>query len=857
MRWSVWHLACVAASCAAVLSLNGCSPAPKVGDKDGLGGTRIVTGAMIHGAGTRTEFSGRPVDLVATADGKTIWIKDMAQLRSVDAATNKLLGETQIPGGASLVGMALSEDGRELYVSNAASDLHVYDVANPASPSLKRTIKVAGKGTGASFPCGLTLGPKGQVLVCLSRRNTLGVVDLGSGELIKEIPVGVAPFGVVYHAATGTAMVTNQGGFLARAGKKTAPSSGTETEIDERGIAASGAVSFVDLKKGEATTKLCGLQPSAIALNPATGQAFVAETNADKVSVWDIKTQKLVRSLEIKPDAKLPFGSMPTALALDAAASRLYVANAGNNAAAVVDLKSNKVAGFIPADWYPSGVVATKSDVWILNNKGLGARAPGKVEGSPRNSHDKSATVLKIAKPTAAQLATMTKTVLTDSRVPQILAAQERVSKSTTKPVPIPKKLGEPSVFKHVIYVIKENRTYDQYFGDLPNADGEPKLNIFGEDDVPNHRTLARDFVLLDNYYCNGVLSADGHSWATEGNVTPYLNRAFGGFTRSYTFGDDPITYSSSGFVWDGVLAAGLSFRNYGEMDYAEPETPMNGRQIWEKYKAGENLKFKQNIGIENLRRYSCRDYPGWNMNIPDQLRMDRFLAEFKEFEKTGDLPNFIIVYLPQDHAGGAVTPRSHMADNDLAIGRLVEAVSKSKFWPETAIFINEDDPQAGTDHVDGHRSFCLVVSPYSRKRGTVSEFYNQTSVLRTIHHIFGILPMNQNDSASNLMAACFGEKADLSPYTAITPKTPLDEFPKQESAMSAPELALWRQIKKIDLRQREVQTPAEMDALNRWVWHSQKGFQTRYPSEWAGAHGRGLKDRGLKLDANVQEDDD
>jgi hypothetical protein len=247
-------------------------------------------------------------------------------------------------------------------------------------------------------------------------------------------------------------------------------------------------------------------------------------------------------------------------------------------------------------------------------------------------------------------------------------------------------------------------------------------------------------------------------------------------------------------------------------------------------------------------------------MSIPDMLRMDVFLKEFAEYEKNGGFPNLTIVYLPQDHAGGAVTPRAHMADNDWAVGRLVEAISKSRYWKNTVIFINEDDPQAGTDHVDGHRSICLVVSPYSRKRGTVSEFYNQTSVLHTIHRILGVPPMNMKDASSPLMTACFGDGVDLSPYTARKPEQPIDEY-TTTAMKTAPDWArdLYAEVSKIDLSRREVQTPREMDLLNRWVWHSSTGFRQRYPSEWAGAHGRGLSARGLKFAASggVDEDDD
>jgi hypothetical protein len=436
---------------------------------------------------------------------------------------------------------------------------------------------------------------------------------------------------------------------------------------------------------------------------------------------------------------------------------------------------------------------------------------------------------------------------------PQILRAYERVLRSKAKPVPVPKRLGDPSVFQHVIYVIKENRTYDQIFGDIKLGDSDPRLCVYPEEVTPNHHAIAREFGLLDNYYCNGVLSADGHSWATEGNVTPYLERAFGGFNRSYTFGDDPLTFSSSGFLWDRVLDAGLGFRNFGEMDYAEPPAGMKLKDLL-KARGGEYPKFTHKVGIDRLRRYTDPVYPGWNMEIPDVVRMDRFLTELKRYEVEGGFPSLSIVYLPQDHTGSSVTNRANVADNDLAVGQLVAAMSRSKFWPKTAIFINEDDPQGGFDHVDGHRSICLVASAYSRNRGVVSKFYNQTSVLHTMLRILGLPPLNQKDAASPLMTACFGAKPDLRPYTVRENRIPLDEttVPKQTAEFTVYAQKVKARMAKIPLGHK---TRADEDALNRLIWHEAKGLRTPYPAKFAGAHGRGLKKRGLQHE-DVEDDD-
>ena len=349
-------------------------------------------------------------------------------------------------------------------------------------------------------------------------------------------------------------------------------------------------------------------------------------------------------------------------------------------------------------------------------------------------------------------------------------------------PVPVPLLSGDPSCIRHVVYVIKENRTYDQLFGDLRKGNGDPSQVMYGEDVTPNHHALAEQFALLDNYYCNGAISADGHSWATEGNCTDHLEKAFGGFVRSYTFGDDPLTYSSSGFIWDKVLEAGLSFRNFGEMDYASTVQPGIGfKTIYDDFVSGKHaIKFKHAVGIANLNAHTDPQYPGWNLSIPDIIRADCFHKAWTLFDQNNEFPAFTIIYLPNDHtsgmAPGAPTPRAQVADNDVSLGRIVEGISHSRSWPDTCIFVNEDDPQDGTDHVDGHRSICLVISPWVRRQSVIHKAYNQTSVLHTMERMLGIAPMNRFDAHAPTMEACFTTTPNLSPYTAMPNRIKLDD---------------------------------------------------------------------------------
>jgi len=702
-------------------------------------------------------------------------------------------------------------------------------------------------------PVDIALSPDKRTLYVKDNRGIV-VVDVETWKVRQELLVG---------RDGRRAYVSNWGGRHPMSGEKTATTSGTPAVVDARGVAASGTVSVIDLQAKTVIAEIeVGLQSSGIALDEAHSRLYVANANSDTVGVIDTSTLRVVETISVRPDASLPFGSMPNPLALTPGGNTLFVANGGNNAVAVVriDRRRNRsrVEGFIPAGWYPGAVVTDGKRLFVANIKGVGSRNP-QPEQKGWNVYRFLGTVQRVAMPNRQQLAQYTRQVRQDARVPQILRAWER-AQTGKKPVPVPERTGEPSVFEHVVYIIKENRTYDQVFGAIGKGASEPSLCIFGREVTPNHHALAEQFVLLDNYYCNGVNSADGHAWSTEGNVTAYTERSFGGWTRSYPFGDDPLAYSSTGFIWDHVLAAGLSFRNYGEMDYAEPiPADASFPDIYQDFVKGtRRIRFTQNIGIENLRRYSCREYPGWNMRIPDVLRAEVFLRELKEFERKDYFPNLVIIYLPQDHTSGTQpgmpTPRAHVADNDLALGRIVEAISKSKFWAKTCIFVIEDDPQDGFDHVDGHRSLCLVISPYTKRGAVVSEFYNQSSVLHTICRILGVPPMNQMVALAPVMTTCFTDKPDFTPYTALPNRVPLDELNPPLSSLT-PQQRHWAEASlRLPLEKPDL---AEEDLLNRILWHAVRGVDAPYPSEFAGAHGKGLAARGVVLGSVERSEED
>jgi YVTN family beta-propeller protein len=789
-------------------------------------------------------FGGRPVDVALSPDRRTLYVKDNRGVVVVDAVGWRIRQELSFPaGGGSMHGIVVSRDGTRVYATTAQDQLYEASTGADGTITWMRAIRLPGPGgKGDSHACGLALAPdpEDRAYVCLSRNNSLGVVDLKAGRLTREIPVGVAPWDVALSPDGRTAYVSDWGGRHPRKGERGANSSGTDTLVDERGIAASGAVSVVDLSAGREVAQVeTGLHPSALALCADGKTLFAANANSDTISVIDTGIRRVTESILVRPDPALPFGSAPTGLALSSDGETLWVTLGGSNAVAVVALggagpartaQASRVIGLIPTGWYPGAVVTDGHSLFIANVKGTGSQnRPAGARGFNTLQH--LGTVSRVPLPSAAELRRDTAQVRVDARVAQILRGRERGARGQ-RPVPVPERVGEPSVFEHVVYIIKENRTYDQVFGDLTQGNGDPSLCIFGRDVTPNQHALAEQFVLLDHFYCNGVLSADGHCWATEGNVTDHLEKSFGGFTRSYTWGDDPLTYSSSGFLWDNVLRHGLSVRNYGEMDYAEP-VPSDGFQaIYQDYRAktGKHT-FRQSIGIARLRALSCRGFPGWNLSVPDVLRADIFLQDLQNYERSGTWPHLVILFLGNDHTSSTSprypTPRAQVADNDLALGRIVERITKSRFWPKTCLFVVEDDPQNGFDHVDGHRSPALVVSPYTKRGTVIHEFYNQTSVLHTIEQILGLPPMNQFDALAPLMRECFTGKPDFRPYTSQANRIALDEMNPPVSALHGQAREWARKSLAMDFQRPD---EADEDTLNRILWHSIRGVDTTYP---------------------------
>lgn len=412
----------------------------------------------------------------------------------------------------------------------------------------------------------------------------------------------------------------------------------------------------------------------------------------------------------------------------------------------------------------------------------------------------------------------------------------------------MPECVGEPSTIRHVVYVIKENRTYDQVFGDLPQGNGNASLCVFGERVTPNQHKFVREFVLLDNTYCCGILSADGHQWSTTAFGTDYLEKSFAGWPRSYPDGmgedeNDALAYSPAGFIWDSAVKRGISIWNFGE--FAMPDCRWADRSrkgappwkdFWDEFQHGHGeVVIASQPSVESIRPFTPTNYVGWEMAVPDVWRARHITNQIADWERLGDMPRLVLICLPNDHTSGtskdSPTPAAMVADNDLAFGQIVEALSHSRFWSSMAIFGIEDDPQNGWDHVSGYRTTAYVISPWAKRRAVVNTQYNTTSLLRTIEQILGLPPMNQFDATATPMADCFTDLPDFTPFTAVANNVALDEMNPDPKAIHDP-LLRSNAYASSRLNFKRVDACPE-GLLNRILWHAMKGSAAAYPT-WA-----------------------
>ena len=801
------------------------------------GSILVPTNQLLRPAGFQIQFQGRPVDLGLSPNGSWMAVLNKNSLELIRVNDRTIVQRLPINKGGSYNGVAFSDDSKKIYVSQARDRILIAEMGSDNVFTWVDKITFSeSKVGGHPVPGGIVLNEeKGKLYTTLNRNNSLAVVKLSNKSII-EIPVGVAPYEVTLYSPE-KAYVSNWGGRQPKPGEVTYKTSQSDILIDPNtGIANNGTVSVVDLIKGKEIKSIeVGLHPTAMVLSPDKKHLYVACANSDIVSVIDTKSDNVIGEISIHIRKDIPFGSAPNALAISKDGERLYVANGTDNAVCVVQLnENNKLLGFIPTGWYPGALLLDKNEkfLFVANTKGIGSRnlrsdRPG------YNSHNHMGTISIIPTPDNEQLKSMTEIVKENNSFERMIEELKSENNKTDQ-VTVPQFSSQTSHFKHVVYIIKENRTYDQVFGDLPQGNGDTSLVHFGRDVTPNHHALAEEFVLMDNYYCSGVLSADGHQWTDEAYVTDYLEKFFGDFPRSYPYdGGDPLAYSPTGFIWDNVMNHGLTFRNYGEfVDAIIEPTKSTFTDIFNDYLNGtEKIKIRAKTNLPQIEPFTCPTYIGFPEKVSDQYRAEEFIKELNEFEKNDNFPNFIIMLLPNDHTSGTKpglpTPSAAVADNDLALGRIVEAISNSKYWKETCIFVTEDDPQAGLDHVDGHRTVGLVISPYTKRNKVVSTNYTQINMFRTIENILGIPPLNQFDLAAEAMVDCFTENVNVTPYEAIPSNIPLDQLNPSLAELSGD--ALYWANKSIE-QDLDDYDRIDEDTFNRIIWHSVKGYDVPYP---------------------------
>ena len=802
------------------------------------GSILVPTDQLLRPAGLPLAFPGRPVDMALSPDGKWLAVLNMSSLNLIRVLDRAMMQTLPFHGGGSFQGISFSKDGSHIFISQARDRILVAamdkdHILHWEDPMVFPPAKVGGY----PVPGGFAFSADGKKLyVPLNRSNTLAIVDVKSRKMMTQIPVGIAPYGVILISPQ-KAYVSDWGGRQPQEGESVYPSSGSKMLVNPKtGTASNGSVSVIDLVNGKEIINIkTGLHPGAMVLSRDKKKLYVACANSDLVSVIDTKTDHVVDSISVHMEKDLPFGSAPNALAISPDGSDLYVANGTDNAICVVRLTDhNRIAGFIPTAWYPGALILDKKGKFLMvaNIKGDGERNL-RADRPGYNTHSPLGSISFIPVPDRKTLKSMTGIVRENNHYASVLK-QLTGKKKVKGKVPVPLFPGQKSVFKHVVYIIKENRTYDQVLGDMSQGNGDTSLVQFGKEVSPNHHALASQFVLLDNFYCSGVLSADGHQWTDEAYATDYLEKSFGDFPRSYPYdGDDPLAYSPTGFIWDNVLQHGLTFRNYGEFVKAVVDPPdATFKEIYQDYLAGTHrIRIHARVNLPQLAPYTCPTYIGFPNKVSDQYRADVFIKELKKFEENDSFPNLVIMLLPNDHTSGTrpgrPAPRAAVADNDLALGRIVEAISHSKFWKNTCILVTEDDPQAGLDHVDSHRTVGFVISPYTPRNKVISTYYSQISMFRTIENILGIPPMNRFDLTASPMTACFTEKPDFTPYTALPNKIPLDKINPSLKDLSGDALYWARKSMEQDLDDVD---RIDEEVFNRIIWHAVKGYDVPYP---------------------------
>jgi DNA-binding beta-propeller fold protein YncE len=763
----------------------------------------LPNGWKIQPAGEHITLDDLPLEMVESKDGNYLIVTNNGHsspvLTVVDMRRFYVLDRVKVKN--AWLGLAFSSDGSTLYSSTAGDGGIQSFRFSKGSLKEKGTINLK-KPTSTSFVGGIAVHPDQKRLFAVQiLGNVLNEVDLVNSKTLRTLQLEAEPYTVLLTSDAKRLFISLWGG-----------SKVIEVSTESLQILRSFPT---------------GDHPNSMKFSSDGTLLYVACANTNSVWVIDLKEGKAIEQISVSLYPQAPMGSTPSGLGLSADDSTLLVTNSDNNTVAVVDVSKpgeSKVRGFIPTGWYPTAARFTQNGkkILILSGKGL-TSVPNPRGGDLPNyiAEMLLGTLSLLDVPNEEQLKQYTQTVyaLTPYSDKTRLTPAQAPLKS-----PIPSKVGDPSPIKYVFYILRENRTYDQVLGDMKEGNGDPYLCLFGEDVTPNAHAIAREFVLFDNFYVDAEVSADGHAFSMGAYANDFIEKTWpmnyaerGGDYVTEGKGAQRNPYGNigappSGYLWDAAKRAGVSVRSYGIFGH-------RGVVDEEDSKEGKVDSF-----VPGLKGLINPDYPPYDLSIPDQVRFDVWLKEFRKYEKEGGLPRLSLIQLPNDHTAstypGYPTPRAMVADNDLAVGRLVEEISKSKFWKESAIFILEDDAQDGPDHVDAHRSVALIISPYVRKGTVDSTMYTTSGLLRTMELILGLEPLSQYDAAATPTYAAFQDTPDLTPYKhrpariSITEKNGHDAFGAAES--------MSMNLKDVDR--------APMREMNEILWKSIRGSDSSMP---------------------------
>ena len=806
----------------------------------------------------------------------------------IDTKTGTVL-QSYIPfndNTGSYGGIAYSADGKHLILSQASSNVTIADVgpdgrlsdnahiAVPPNNSFIQCFPTSPIGvygqacgdfytTGTSYPGGAAFSRDGKsAYALLNQNNTLATFDLTQSPPVMtgQLRVGNAPNSVLVHG--NLAYVSNEGGRAALETDFQIESAGTPIVADQvNGSAITGTVSVVDLKTQTVKATInTGLHPTGLAMYGTS--LLVSNTYSDTISVIDTKTNIVTNTIDLGLPISVPgtnapaYGAAPTAIAVDQAASIAYVALYNANAIAVVSLRHTEkaVLGLIPVAFAPGSVAldTTGTQLIVANDKGIGTRLSFETDYGVTgyNTHQDNGTVSIVPIPKQADLPALTKKVSQNNHwdLRQNIAAAGTPDPKAV-PVAIPAHIGEPSLIKHVFLIIRENRTYDQVLGDVAAGDGDPTLAVFGGQATPNAHTLIQRFPLLDNFYDPSRQSADGHQWIVE-SMAPYADDIQSPYwIRSYPGGNagDSLAYLKTAFLFSESVAAGQSTKIYGE--YSEDEywnTPLghpNWSQLYadsQAFESGQEATLKyQNAQeayseIPAVENHLIKSFPMFDLNIPDQWRVDIWLQDFQKDVANSAVPSLSVLWVMDDHTGGPPTPTAEQADNDLAIGRIVDIISHSNVWNSSAIFVEEDDAQNGVDHVDGHRSPGYVISPYAVQYGpTDHTYYTQVNMTRTIEQILGLSPMSQFDLVASPMTTDFTNTPNFVPYNHVPNLIPLTQGVTDSSVSMTGMAGAWARKKEAMFAGKTNKADSvDPDLLSHYDWYAATQYARPFPGE-------------------------